>query len=88
MCSQVSEIKFPMDQILRFWVDCEVDQMEPEKVGRTRSQLVAVVLREFEHAGDAMRYLDTNGEIAWKATPALLSRLADAECEVEADWDD
>jgi hypothetical protein len=88
MCNPVSEIKLPMDKILRFWVDCEVDQMGPENVGRTKLQLIADVLREFEHAGDAMRYLDANGLVAWKATPALLSRLADAEREVEADWDD
>jgi hypothetical protein len=47
------------------------------------------LLREFEEAGDAMRYLNTNGEIAWKATPGMLTRLADAEQEARddlADW--
>jgi hypothetical protein len=43
--------------------------------------LIAQILRKFEEAGDAMRYLNTKGEIAWKATPGMLSRLADAERE-------
>jgi hypothetical protein len=50
---------------------------------------VAQILRGFEEAGDAMRYLNTKGEIAWKATPGMLSRLADAEQEARddlADW--
>jgi hypothetical protein len=32
-----------------------------------------------------MRYLTTNGEIAWKATPGMLARLADAEQEAMND---
>ena len=28
-----------------------------------------------------MRYLNTKGEIAWRATPGMLTRLADAEQE-------
>jgi hypothetical protein len=35
--------------------------------------------------GDAMRYLNVEGKIAWKASPWMLSRLADAEREVETD---
>ena len=39
----------------------------------------------FEEAGDAMRYLNTEGEVAWKATPRMLTRLADAEQEARDD---
>ena len=35
-----------------------------------------------------MRYLDTKGEIVWKATPGMRSRLADAEQEAIDDMDD
>jgi hypothetical protein len=50
-----------------------------------RTELIAKILREFEEAGDAMRYLDVDGRIAWKATPRILSRLADAEREAMDD---
>jgi hypothetical protein len=46
------------------------------------------ILREFEEAGDAMRYLNTKGEIAWKGTPGMISRLADAEQEAIDDMED
>jgi hypothetical protein len=39
-------------------------------------------------AGDAMRYLNAKGEISWKATPRMLTRLADAEQEAIDDMDD
>ena len=52
---------------------------------RTKSQLLSEILHEFEEAGDAMRYLNSKGQIAWKATPRLLTRLADAEQEARDD---
>ncbi len=36
-----------------------------------------------------MRYLNADGRVAWKATPRMLTRLADAEREARddlADW--
>jgi hypothetical protein len=36
----------------------------------------------------AMRYLNTKGKMAWKATPGMLSRLADAEQEAIDDMED
>ena len=38
--------------------------------------------------GDAMRYLNAKGQIAWKASPWLISRLADAEREVRQDMEE
>jgi hypothetical protein len=55
---------------------------------RKRAELIAEILREYEGSGDAMRYLDPKGQIAWKASPAMLRRLADAEREVEDDMED
>jgi hypothetical protein len=52
------------------------------------SELIQQILRDFEEAGDAMRYLNKKGEIAWKATPGMLSRLADAEQEAMDDMED
>jgi hypothetical protein len=35
-----------------------------------------------------MRYLNANGKIAWKPSPSMLTHLADAEREAEADLAD
>jgi hypothetical protein len=82
-------MKFRMSRILRFWVDVEYDDIKNQAPGRTKSQLIAQILRAFEEAGDAMRYLNADSRVAWKATPRMLIRLADAEREAEddlADW--
>jgi hypothetical protein len=82
-------MKFHMTKILRFWVDVEYEWTKNDRPGGSRTELIAQILRKFEEAGEAMRYLTTNGEIAWKATPGMLARLADAEQEAKhdlADW--
>jgi hypothetical protein len=81
-------MKFRMTKILRFWVDVEYERMKNHTTGRPRTDLIAQILGRFEEAGEAMRYLNTKGEIAWKATPGMLSRLADAEQEARDDWED
>jgi hypothetical protein len=78
-----------MSRILRFWVEIEYEAVKNQDPSCTKSELIAQILCEFEEAGDAMRYLTTKGEIAWKATPRMLTRLADAEREAMddlADW--
>jgi hypothetical protein len=77
-----------MNRVLRFWVDVEYEGIKTHRPGCTRTELVAQILGKFEEAGDAMRYVDSKGEIAWKAAPAMLSRLADAEQEAIDDMDD
>jgi hypothetical protein len=81
-------MKFRMDTILRFWVDCSYDDRRCEKTKGARADLIAEILRGYERAGDAMRCLNDRGKIAWKASPSMLSRLADAECEVLDDLED
>jgi hypothetical protein len=78
-------MKFRMTKVLRFWVDVEYDDIRDLAPDPPRTELIAKILREFEEAGDAMRYLDVDGRIAWKATPRILSRLADAEREAMDD---
>jgi hypothetical protein len=81
--------KFRMSKCLRFWVECEFPDYRAQHSSPTKSELIGGILREFEEAGDAMRYLDAKGKIAWKATPRMLTRLADAEREARddlADW--
>ena len=74
-----------MTKVLRFWVDVEYERTKNYRPGASRTELIARILRKFEEAGEAMRYLDPKGEIAWKATPAMLWRLADAEQEARDD---
>ena len=82
-------MKFHMTNVLRFWVDVEYERTKNDRAGGSRTELIAEILQKFEEAGEAMRYLTAKGKIAWKATPAMLSRLADAEQESRddlADW--
>ena len=81
-------MKFRMDQTLRFWVDCSCEDKRVENANRTKTELIAEILREYERSGDAMRYLNVEREIAWKASPWMLSRLADGEREVRDDMAD
>jgi hypothetical protein len=81
-------MKFRMSRILWFWVDVEYEAVKDQTAGLTKSELIAQILREFEEVGDAMRYLNTKGEVAWKATPRMLARLADAEQEARDDLAD
>jgi hypothetical protein len=85
---QDARMKIRMTRVLRFWVDVEFDRIKNQEFGRTAAQLIAQILGKFEEAGDAMRYLTTKSEIAWKATPGMLSRLADAEQEAIDDMED
>jgi hypothetical protein len=75
-------MKFHMTKALRFWVDVEYEHVKNEFLAFTRAQLLAQILCEFEEFGDAMRYLNSDGRVAWKATPRMLTKLEDAEREV------
>jgi hypothetical protein len=82
-------MKFHMAKVLRFWVNVEYERTKNDRPGGARTELIAQILRKFEEAGEAMRYLNAKGEIAWTATPGMLIRLADAEQEARddlADW--
>jgi hypothetical protein len=46
----------------------------------------ADVLTELEVAGDAMRYIDSEGRIAWKATPSMRDYLLDLQRDAEAEY--
>jgi hypothetical protein len=81
-------MKFRLSDNLRFWVDVEYQRIKKHVPGRPRTELIAQILRKFEEAGDAMRYLTAKGEMAWKATPGMLARLADAEQEAIDDMKD
>ena len=82
-------MKLLMDKTLRFWVDVAYEHIKSDNAKLSRRQLVAQILREYERRGDAMRCLDKDGKIAWKASPRFLSMLADSERDARddlADW--
>ena len=69
-------MKLRMTKMLKFWVDVAC---EKRKATESMQALIGKILREFEQAGDAMRYVRANGKIGWKLTPQMLDRLADGE---------
>jgi hypothetical protein len=81
-------MKIRTTKVLQFWVDVEYQRIKKHRPGCTRTELVAQILGRFEEAGDAMRFTNSDGKIAWKATPGMLSRLADAEQEAIDDMED
>jgi hypothetical protein len=81
-------MKLRMDKTLRFWTDAAYDDIKSDHPNLTERQLLAQVLRQYEERGDAMRYLDRNGRISWKASPKFLEQLADAERDAEDELED
>jgi hypothetical protein len=81
-------MKFRMDGTLSFWVYSSYQNHQHEKASHTRAEMIVEILRDYERTGDAMRYVNAKGQIAWKASPWLISRLADAEREVRQDMEE
>jgi hypothetical protein len=78
-----------MDQILRFWAEVACGNLQSSGGNLTKRQLLAQILEQYERRGDAMRYLNEQGKIGWKASPRFLTMLADAERDARddlADW--
>jgi hypothetical protein len=65
-------------------LEVECDQQD---LCKADDREVAAILREFEGCGDAMRCLNRQGQLMWKASPQMVERLADAEKEAEAEWE-
>ena len=55
-------MKIRLDKTLRFWVDCSYEDRKHENANRTRAELIAEILREYEQSGDAMRHLNAKGQ--------------------------
>jgi hypothetical protein len=79
-----------MDEILTEYAHQahETARLRRNGVQTTRDQVSAEKLADLEASGDAMRFVDANGRIAWKATPSLCQFLKDAELDAEADLED
>jgi hypothetical protein len=81
-------MKFRMDATLRFWVDVAHEEIKVNHIDVTKPQLIAQILRQYEEHGHAMRYLDNQGKIGWKASPRFLTMLADAERDAQDELED
>jgi len=79
------QIRF--DKHLRLWLDVAFGGRESTD-NMNRREFYRATLREWEAVGEAMRYLDCNGNIAWKASPRMLERLADQEREARNEMED
>jgi hypothetical protein len=79
-----------MDQILIEYVNqaFEATRLGRNGVHSTRDLVFAEVLGQLEALGDAMRFVDTNGRIAWKATPSLCQYVMDVELDAQEDLED
>jgi len=81
-------MKLQMDKTLNFWIDVAYQDLKDDHANLIKHQLVAHILREYESRGDAMRYLNVKGKIAWKASPSFLDTIADAERDAQDELDD
>ena len=80
----------PMDQLLTEYANqaYEVARLGRTGVHSTRHLAFSEMLAQLEARGDAMRFVDTNGQIAWKATPNLCQYLMDVELDAQGDLED
>jgi hypothetical protein len=78
-------MKLRMDKTLQFWTAVAAEHIKRGHSNLTKRQLLTHVLREYERRGDAMRCLDKDAKITWKASPRFLNMLADAERDTRDD---
>ncbi len=85
-----NSMPFLMDKILREIADQAYYASHLRRNGAqpTRDRVFAEVLAELEANGEAMRFVNAKGRIAWKATPRLRDRLMDLELEAEEDLEE
>jgi hypothetical protein len=83
-------MSIPMDKILTEYADqaFETARLRRNAVHTARDRVFAELLAGLEAIGDAMRYLNSDGRIAWKATPRLRDYLMDLLLDAEADLED
>jgi len=79
-----------MDTILMEYADQAYDAtcLGRNGVHTARDLVFAEMLAELEASGDAMRFVDANGRIAWKATPNLRQYQTDLELDAQEDLED
>jgi hypothetical protein len=83
-----TSMKIRMDKILREIVEQAYEEARLRRIGGfpDRDVVFGEVLADLESSGDAMRYLNSKGRIAWRATPDLRDYLTDLRLDAEADF--
>jgi hypothetical protein len=81
-------VTIQIDRILR---ECISENTQHARLGRAtaksaRSRLFSEILADLEIEGCAMRYLNSRGQIAWKATPRLRDHVENLRLDAEADY--
>lgn len=76
-------MKIRIHKSLRAYLDDAFYPTRLRRSGKARDQnaVLAALLADAEAAGDAMRYLDSKGRIAWRATLQLRDHLADLQTD-------
>jgi hypothetical protein len=79
-----------MDKTLTDYADqaYETARLRRNGVHSARELISAEMLAELGAGGDVMRYLNSDGQIAWKATSQLRDYLMDLKLDAEADLED
>jgi hypothetical protein len=80
-------MKIHLDRTLRDYIDGVYQDVRLGRGGATRYRKAVLdkALGHLESEGDAMRYLDAKGRVAWKATPRLQSYLDDLRADAVAE---
>jgi hypothetical protein len=82
-------MKFRLDKIVRELVE---ESWEWARLGRgrdfvDRDRVFSETLANLESSGDAMRFVNSKGQIAWKATPDLRDYIMDLRIDAEEELD-
>ena len=79
-----------MDKILQEVADqaYETARLRRNAVHTAPELVSAATLAELEATGDAIRFVDGNGRIAWKATPQLRNYLMDLQLMLRPDLEE
>jgi len=80
-------VKININESLQAYINEALYRARPRRNGTVGAPnaVLADILAKAEAVGDAMRYLDQRGRIAWKATPRLREYIADLKADAEAD---
>jgi len=77
-----------VDDVLEFWISPAYEDAQSSGESKGRGEFYLSELLEWEKRGSAMRYLDPQGRLAWRATPSFLEWLAEEEREAREDEND
>jgi hypothetical protein len=79
-----------MDNILAEYAEqaYETARLRRNSIHTARELVFAEILVDLEATGDAMRYVNSRGQIAWKATPELRDYLMGLQLDAEDDLED